>query len=157
MTLTCVGLRLEESGAWSQGCFRADPLVEGNKDPGVCWRVSLAPPDLWARCLHNEICPDQRMIRGAGDDACRFIVTDGLLKRAVPLLHVCSCGVFTAADCYRSAAHRAYCTCCFMLICVSEMGKGFNYENKADSESHSWNSVYCCFVLRKTHATGRMN
>lgn len=150
MTLTCVGWRLEESGAWSQGCFRADPLVEGNKDPRVYWRVSLAPPDLWALCLHNEICPDQRLIRVAGDDACRFIVTNGLLKRAVSLLHVCSCAVFTAADCYRLTAHCAnWLSMLLHGVCVSVMEKGFNYKNKADSESRSWNSVHCCFVWER--------
>lgn len=153
MTLTCVGWRLEESGAWSQGYFRADPLVEGNKDPRVYWRVSLAPPDLWALCRHNEIRPDQRRIRVAGDDACRFIVTDELLKRAVSLLHVCSCAVFTAADCYRLAARCADCTCCFMVSVCPWCGRDLTMIQRAIHE------IQCSVVLfwRKTHATGRMN
>lgn len=90
-------------------------------DPGLlqgwptCWRKqrplgvlgSLAPPDLRVLSLLNEIYPNQRPTRGAGNNVCRFIVTDGLLKRVVTLLHVCSC-----------SAYCAYCTWCFTCVCV---------------------------------------
>lgn len=64
----------------AKDCFCADPFVDRDKDPRVHWRVSLTPPDLWVLCFHNEMCPDQRHIRGVEDDVCMFIVIDGPLK-----------------------------------------------------------------------------
>lgn len=134
MTLTCVGRRLEEAGAWSQGCFRADSLVEGNKDPRVYWRVSLALPNLWALCLHNEICPDQRQIMGAEEDVCRFNVMDGLLKRTVPFLHVCSCAML--AERIVIAQRLTVQTIYNFMVSVFEVrgveDEGFSYKNNSD-------------------------
>lgn len=88
------------------------------------WGVSLAPPDLGVLSLLNEIYPNQRPIRGAVDNVCRFFVMDGLLKRVVTLLHVCSC-----------SAYCANCTWCFMTVCV-----------RPHSELLINSQNYCCLL-----------
>lgn len=65
-------------------------LLKETKTPG-CTEESV-----WPRPTSGRYASIMRpvLIRGrSGDDVCRFIVTDGLLKRAVPLLHTeyCTC------------------------------------------------------------------
>lgn len=71
---------------------------------------------------------------GAEEDVCRFNVMDGLLKRTVPFLHVCSCAML--AERIVIAQRLTVQTIYNFMVSVFEVrgveDEGFSYKNNSD-------------------------